>query len=345
VSQSLPPDPARLAAWLTELVGAPVVVEQLRSPDAGMSNTTLLVDARVDGALRKLVVKLLSPASVVHRFDPAREATVLQYLYAAGAPAPAIVGIEPTGERLGRPAVAMEQVAGRSPPDVGVLGYVAGGWVSELPPEQRRTVCEAFVDALAAMHNRTSGRPCPAATHGDGSVAAMVAHWREGLLDALRGEPAPRQLAALDWLAREAPAQSAVAPALCMVDARLQNAIYDGDRVAALIDFEIAQIGNPAMDIAYFCHIHECFLQLAGLDRFDGWPSRDEIWARWSAATGRATEPGPFWAVFAGIVIAVTVSRAFRIAINSGRHPADLLADENRNRYAMMLQPMLEGLQ
>jgi aminoglycoside phosphotransferase (APT) family kinase protein len=94
------------------------------------------------------------------------------------------------------------------------------------------------------MHNRTSGRPCPAATHGDGTVSAMVAHWREGLLDALRGEPAPRQLAALDWLAREAPSQSAVTPALCMVDARLQNAIYDGDRVAALIDFEIAQIGN-----------------------------------------------------------------------------------------------------
>ncbi len=244
MSQSAQPDPARLAAWLTELVGAPVVVEELRAPDAGMSNTTMLVDARVDGALCKLVVKLLSPASVVYRFDPVREAAVLGYLREAGTPVPTIVGMEPTGKRLGRPAVAMERVDGRSPPDVGVLGYVAGGWVTELPPEQRRAVCEAYVDALAAMHNRTSGRPCPAATHGDGTVSAMVAHWREGLLDALRGEPAPRQLAALDWLAREAPSQSAVTPALCMVDARLQNAIYDGDRVAALIDFEIAQIGN-----------------------------------------------------------------------------------------------------
>ena len=54
-----------------------------------------------------------------------------------------------------------------------------------------------------------------------------------------------------DWLAANIPPSADAPPALCMGDARLVNAIVDGAEVAALVDFEVAYVGNPTADIAY----------------------------------------------------------------------------------------------
>jgi aminoglycoside phosphotransferase (APT) family kinase protein len=45
------------------------------------------------------------------------------------------------------------------------------------------------------------------------------------------------------------PAGSEDAPALCMGDARLGNAVIHETDVRALVDFEVAYIGHPAADI------------------------------------------------------------------------------------------------
>ena len=41
------------------------------------------------------------------------------------------------------------------------------------------------------------------------------------------------------------------APAVCMGDARIVNCLITGVEARALIDFEVAYIGNPAADIGY----------------------------------------------------------------------------------------------
>ena len=79
----------------------------------------------------------------------------------------------------------------------------------------------------------------------------MLAYWRDALLDVTTADRAPRQLAVFDWLLANIPASAEEPQALCMGDARLVNSVIAGSDVRALIDFEVAYVGNPAGDVGY----------------------------------------------------------------------------------------------
>ena len=110
-----------------------------------------------------------------------------------------------------------------------------------------------------------------------------------------------------DWLVANVPPSAEEPSALCMGDARLVNAIVDGSDVAALVDFEVAYVGNPTGDIGYSLF----------LERSHGHTTahcqacrRRTTWARWSTATGRALVDLDYWMAFAATVIVVTATRA-----------------------------------
>jgi aminoglycoside phosphotransferase (APT) family kinase protein len=209
-------------------------------------------------------------------------------------------------------------------------------------PRERSRVWNNFIDSLADLHNHTDARDFPFGIHGDGSVSATIDYWRDSLSDALRGCDAPLQMGALDWLSRHEPGLPHFKPAVCVGDARLQNAIFDGERVSALVDFEIAYVGNPASDIGYALNLHDCYVRMAeGID-LEGLPTHEETWTRWSTRTGREASNIQFWTILGGVVIAITATRAMRILIEAGLMPAAVLDDETHNPLAQQLRLLLE---
>jgi aminoglycoside phosphotransferase (APT) family kinase protein len=134
-------------------------------------------------------------------------------------------------------------------------------------------------------------------------------YWRDALLDAAPAEAVPRQLWALAWLKANLPAGANDAPGLCMGDARLVNGLVKGSSVRALVDFEVAYIGNPAADIGYSLFFDD--LQRRSVDRpLAGVPSKDESWERWSRETGRSDCDRAFWMAFGATILCVTATRA-----------------------------------
>jgi aminoglycoside phosphotransferase (APT) family kinase protein len=105
-------------------------------------------------------------------------------------------------------------------------------------------------EALARIHAIEPGThdgvlPGPA----DDPAVAQIAEW-ERQLDEI-GEPLPAVELGLRWLRANAPEPAE--PRLVHGDFRLGNFIVDPDGLAAVIDWELAHLGDPAEDIGWLC--------------------------------------------------------------------------------------------
>jgi aminoglycoside phosphotransferase (APT) family kinase protein len=299
---------ARIATRLGSELGHPVSVVEVTRLAGGHSSGAWRLDVTTDRPLGPYVLKAPEVPSVVYQRDAVREARILDDLGRAGAPVPAIVAIDASGDVVGRSSFVMELVEGRTVEDAGPGGFHATEWLRSMSPTEQRAVWDGFHDAMAALHTVEAAK-VPDASLGPNGSLDVIEHWRASLLDAAPAENVPRQLAALDWLAANLPPGADVEPAVCMGDARIVNALIAGTDTVALIDFEVAYAGNPAADVGYSLFISAS--QHATADPpLPGIPTPDETWARWSRATGRSIEHRDYWTAFGAMVLAITATRA-----------------------------------
>jgi aminoglycoside phosphotransferase (APT) family kinase protein len=298
-------DPDALQSWLGDVLGAPLAhldVELL--PQGHANGAWRIVADTVDGP-RRMVLKAPRDPSIVHQLDPCREARVVDALARAGAPVPRVVAIDPTTNAVGRPCFVMEWVEGRSVADAWPNAY-HDGWFLDAGPEAQRAIWDSFHDALAAVH-RVDLDVLASAYDGPRGAVDVLQYWRAALLDLVPPAAAPRHLAIFDWLLANLPTSADAPSALCMGDARLVNAIIDDADVRALVDFEVAYVGNPAADIGYSLFLERSHAHTTPLP---GLPTEEETWSRWSAATGRELTDRDYWMAYGATIIVVTATRA-----------------------------------
>jgi aminoglycoside phosphotransferase (APT) family kinase protein len=168
------------------------------------------------------------------------EFKVLSALDGSGVPAPRALWIDADGSALGAPTIVMERVAGVT--DILALRALE-------PGARNRAVALAFAETAAKLHNADVspltflGNPTPA------SVAAeQIALW-EAQFVKCRMEPHPALAFAFAWLKTHAP----TAPRISLIhgDYRFGNFLYEDTRITALLDWEMAHLGDPAEDIAW----------------------------------------------------------------------------------------------
>jgi aminoglycoside phosphotransferase (APT) family kinase protein len=301
-------DGSRITAWLAEVVDPSVSSVTITRLPGGHSSGAWRVDAAGRGDTLRMVLKAPETPSVVHGRDACREARILDALARLGAPVPAVVAVDTGTRAVGRPCFAMEFVDGRSLADSSPGSYHDDEWLRDAGVDGQRAVWDSFHDALAALHT-VDARKVPAASHGPDGVADVLAYWREALLDAAPATEVPRQLAVLDWLRDNVPRGADDEPAVCIGDARLVNCLIIGTEVRALVDFEVAYVGNPAADIGYSLFIEG--RQRGNVEHpLPGIPSPEATWARWARATGRRVDQRDYWTAFGATVLVVTATRA-----------------------------------
>lgn len=238
-------DLERLGAYLEErlpeLSGA---LEVLQFP-AGYSNLTYLLRVSTEDGERDLVLRRPPFGSeVATAHDMGREHRVLTALARVWprAPRPLLLCDDP--EVLGAPFYVMERITGvilRDRPPAGV----------ELGPETLRGLSHSFVEAFAELH----GLDYRAAGLGDlgrpeGYVERQVRGWTKRYM-AARTDDVPEVERAAAWLAEHLPRESA-SPALIHNDFKYDNLVLDPDdltRIVAVLDWEMATVGDPFMDL------------------------------------------------------------------------------------------------
>ena len=228
-------DEERLSTWLAGLLERPgarvVALERL---SGGASRETWAVTIGGDRRRREpLIVQCARPGSLTGAF--AGEARLLQAAARRGVPVPAVLGATDDEAVLGRRAIAVERLEGETVPR------------RLLRDDRWATARSALVGqtaaALAAVH-RVDPATAPHLRQDD-----PVAQLRQ-LHDAVGG-PHPVLEVALRWL--EANRPPAVPPAVVHGDARLGNLLVGDEGLVALLDWELAHLGDPAEDLAWAC--------------------------------------------------------------------------------------------
>ena len=299
-----------LGARLRDLTGVAYELRGSHGASTGFANSTWFIDATPTD----VVIKVQTSPSAVFDRDPALEPAALAALAGTPVPVPAVLACDPDGAVLDAPWFAMTRVDGTGMPDDGMTGYAAAGWFAETEPSRRTAIWNGFVDRLADLHS------LPAATFSavgrGGSHARVLDYWDASVHDVLDPGEAPVQERALAWLRDHAPSLDATYVRPCMGDARMANLLERDGEVMALVDWELAHVGDPRGDLAYHLYMDARYAASTGT-RLEGLPSADDTWQRWADGTGLAVGDPHYWTVFAALFIAVTASRSIRFALGS----------------------------
>ena len=266
----------------------------------GRSNLTY----QLDGGPQPLVLRRPPLGHVLATaHDMGREYRVMDALGPTPVPVPRMVAHCEDAEVLGAPFYLMERVDGvvhRKAPDLEKLDAADG-----------QELGRALVDVLAALHSvdpaevalERFGRP-------DGFMERQLTRWA-GQLAASRSRELPGVQELVQRLAATRPASPR--PALVHGDYRLDNVIFDRaepGRIAAVLDWEMAALGDPLCDLGVFCVYWD---GLAGLGEavpptpgsLQGWPTRAALVERYTRASGIPVDTLDWYVAFGFFKIAV----------------------------------------
>jgi aminoglycoside phosphotransferase (APT) family kinase protein len=137
----------------------------------------------------------------------------------------------------------------------------------------------------------------------------------------LHGRSHPLLENAWSIIERELPSDSSVG--LCWGDPLPGNIIWQGTIAACLTDFEAACIGPPEFDLGWWLMFDRTMHELAGLDRLDGDPTRDEQRAMYFQHAGRPAIDTAAHELFAAARYCVIVVRVMNRLEQRGLLPAD----------------------
>jgi aminoglycoside phosphotransferase (APT) family kinase protein len=287
------PVPQVLAEWLGANVDAagPFAWQRLTG---GNSNDTYLVSAGDwQAILRRPPVATIDPSA----HSVARENRIMQALRDTPAPAPEPLAFCDDIDVLGVPFLVMECVPGYA---------IKDELPADAPPQPRaaREIGEALIDALAALHT-VAWREVGLADFGrpEAFLERQVPRWTKQY-QRVQVRELPRfdeVAAALERLRPENPE-----PAIVHGDFHADNSLIVFDepaRVSAILDWEMATIGDPMLDVAMLLAFWgdddrsetRAFPELQAFSRADGAPTRDELAQRYAAATGRSVERLDFY--------------------------------------------------
>ena len=279
----------QLIAWLTGKMprAADLQIANLAAPAAtGFSNDTLLFDLswREDGAEHQqgFVVRIEpSGYAIFPEYDLERQFTVMKILGEnSTVPVPRVYWFENAGGVFGAPFYLMSKIEGRIPGDN--PPYHVAGWVTEISPEERRSLWLDGLAVLTRIHKldwRKLGfgfldQPRRGAT----GLAQQIRYYENYLVWAARGRPHPLAERALGWIKTHLPGDEPLA--LCWGDSRIGNMIFRDGKCQAVLDWEMVTLGNPEQDLAWWLFLDRHHSEGIMTERLPGFPSREETIAR-----------------------------------------------------------------
>jgi aminoglycoside phosphotransferase (APT) family kinase protein len=262
-------------------------------------------------------------------------------------PVPATEWYEPDASRLGSPFFVMDRVDGVAPSDN--PPYVFGGWLLDADAADRRRLQVGLVSVLARLHaidleSVDAGfldRPRFGVTPLDQHLAAQRDYY-EWARDGRDFRVIDR---AFTWLEANRPADDG-RKVLNWGDARIGNVLWRDFEPVAVLDWEMAAMGAPEVDLAWSVHIHDFFNAVAEqmeMPPIEGFFVRDDVIATYEELAGHPVRNYDYYEVFAGLRYAIVSIRAGAASVRSGMRPAP----DHHDGLIMngeLLEAMLDGL-
>ena len=308
-------DVARVAKWLRAHATTPDGLDgepEVQQFTGGASNLTYLL--RYPSG-RDLIVRR-APAGTKARgaHDMRREHDIQSALAPVFDHVATMVAFCDDADVIGGDFYAMDRIPGVIP---------RSEWPADVPlsPEQARQLCLHAVDVLAELHGIDPEQAGLAGLgKGHGYVRRQVDGWSTRYRNA-RTDDVPDLEPVMAWLDAHQPDD--VATCVIHNDFKLDNLVLDADdvtRVVGVLDWEMATLGDPLMDLAGSMAY---WVQADDTDEFQmmrrvpthlpGMLTRDEFVAAYAERTGRSVTPEQwrFYEVFGLFRMAVIAQQIY----------------------------------
>ncbi len=262
----------------------PVIIENLQPLSGGASAETWLFDIDEGEKRKRLILRLAPPGHEMDdiRLDRSVEANLQQLAAEAGVPVAPIAFILEPEDNLG-PGYAMAYVEGET---------LAKKILREETFSRARDVmAEQCGQILAGIHRIDTGRLPPLKKH---PPAQLLKDLKE-LYDAFNQVHPVFELA-FKWLEVNIPPARDLK--LVHGDFRNGNFIVGEEGIRAVLDWEVAHLGDPMEDLGWICVNSWRF---GNIDQpVGGFGQRDQLFSGYEAAGGGRVDPAVvhFWELF-----------------------------------------------
>ena len=304
-------DAQRLTQWAASALpgDGPVEAERLAE---GHSNLTFIL--RRDGRemiMRRPPLGPLLPTA----HDVIREFRVLSLLRGTGVRVPAVLAACEDESVIGAPFYVMDRVPGQV-----IREVLPAGLATDIVGQRQLGLDLAA--ALGELH-QAPWEPFVEAGIGKpaGYLERQLRRWvgqREGIQSAVAAaggtaRELPDYDAVRDWLRVGLPAEDA--PAVVHGDYKLDNVIVDGSRVVAIVDWEMATVGDPRADLGYLLSMWPEAGETSPLSQLVAWgpgfPSRTELVEQWASTSGRNPGDTTWFTVLAVWKLAILLEASY----------------------------------
>jgi aminoglycoside phosphotransferase (APT) family kinase protein len=316
-------------------LGANERVDDVEQLAGGWSRHSYVATARTDsGESRRYVVRV-RPAGALLDTDLELEYGLYRHLEEIDVPTPRVFAlITDPDSAFDGPFIVMEHIEGVAP-DMYKLEdqrRLAEDWAGP------RTIARQMVENLARIHGADDGSLPEALPRMD--FDDVVARWRE-VYESRRLVRDPVVEEAFDWVAARAPEPAW--PGLVHGDYRLGNVLVEDDRVRAILDWELAYLGDVRFDLGYLAMPRAAGKHLrARSPLMATFADLDWFMERYAELTGRVVDAESL-ATFQMIGIMMLLATQFTAAwmYDAGR-TTDVRMAWSRFSFAGLRQDMVE---
>ncbi|MPZ62511.1 MAG: phosphotransferase [Propionibacteriales bacterium] len=270
-----------LPPLLTRRTGRRVTaITELRTLSGGVSRHTWSFDAvDEDGTVRGLILQQRPGFALEPGIETSTEAALLTAAREAGVPVPELVVADPEGDDLGLPSLITERIEGETIPQ-------------RILRDERYDAARAV---LASQYGEALGRLHRIPVEGLALTRQDPVEYTREVLDTL-GDPHPALELGVRWLEHHRPPSGTTV--VCHGDFRNGNGIVGPDGLRAVIDWELAHLGDPLEDVAWSCLRAWRFGHPMPVG---GFGTYGEFVAAYERAAGRRVDPEAFhWWQVAG---------------------------------------------
>lgn len=290
-----------LEPYLAQHLGLTQPLEVLQYP-SGYSNLTYSLSC---GQQQWVLRRPPFGANIKSAHDMGREFRILQALYPVFGKVPRPVLYCPDEHVLGAPFYLMERLQ----------GLVLRRANPELTPNVMSKVAQLFVQTLADLHRQPLNGPIAELGKPEGYVLRQVNGWSERYQKARTHEVRGME-AALAWLPSRMP--STQQASLIHNDFKYDNLLFstDMEQVLAVLDWEMATLGDPLMDVGttlgYWAQDNDPpGLKAFGLTHLPGNPSRAELAEMYGQHSGTSLRDLHFYYVFGLFKVGVIMQQIY----------------------------------
>jgi aminoglycoside phosphotransferase (APT) family kinase protein len=314
-------------------------------PDSGMANDTVLFRLDEEALVARLAPSPESAYPTFPKFDLDLQRRVIELVRSrTKVPVPEIVHLEESDSWLGAPFLVTRAVEGLVASDNPPYLLDPSGWFLQGTAADRKRLEASTIRVMVQLHRIDANDEATAFLRsghpGETALEQLLAFLRYYYEWGREGHTVPILERAIEVLAATAPPNER--SVLNWGDARPGNIIYRNFEPAAVLDWEMAGVGPPEVDLAWTTFFQRFFSSMAeqhGLPPVPAMFQQDEAKACYERLSGDALDDLAWYEALSGLRFGIILVRMTLRSIEYGlREPAGDPDD------MVMFAPLLERL-